>query len=242
MDIEQEIFASYHLEKDKLLNYGFESLENIFIYSKNFLNGEFKAQIVVDINGEVSGKVIENAFNEEFLQLRIESFHGGFVGEVREAYKEILIDIRDKCFKKEIFVSNQANRLAKLIKEKYGESPDFPFTDSKYKHLGVFRYQENKKWYGLVMNVNKSVFGEEYKDIYIDVINVRIDENKRNLIINNKNIFPSYHMNKMKWVSILLDESLADFEVMNYIDYSRNFMINKTIKKRKKDRHNVSID
>ena len=234
MSIEQDIFASYRLEKDKLLDYGFENLANVFIYSKDFLNGDFKAQIVVDENGVVNGKVIENAFNEEFAQLRIESFHGGFIGEVREAYKEILIDIRDKCFKKEIFVSNQANRLTELIKEKYGESPDFPFTDSKYKHLGVFRYQGNKKWYGLVMNINKSVFDKKYKDEYVDVINVKIDENKRDLIINNKSIFPSYHMNKQKWVSIMLDESLSDLEVMNYIDYSRNFIINKTSKKRTK--------
>lgn len=233
MTIEQEIFASYRLEKDKLLDYGFENLDNVFIYQKDFLNGDFKAQIVIDENGEVSGKVIETAFNEEFAQLRIESFHGEFIGTVREAYKEILIDIRDKCFKKVIFVSNQANRLTNLTKEKYGESPDFPFTDSKYKHLGVFRYQENKKWYGLIMNVKKSVFGEEYKGEYVDVINVRIDEDKRDLIINNKNIFPSYHMNKQKWVSILLDDSLSDLEVMSYIDYSRNFMINKSSKKRK---------
>ena len=233
MNIEQEIFASYRVEIEKLLDYGFENLANVFVYQKDFLNGDFKAQIVIDEKGTISGKVIEKAFNEEFAQLRIESFHGGFVGTVREAYKEILIDIRDKCFRKEVFVSNQANRLTRLIKEKYGESPDFPFTDAKYKHLGVFRYQENKKWYGLVMNINKSVFGEEYKDEYVDVINVRINENKRDLIINNKNIFPSYHMNKQKWVSILLDESLSDLEVMGYIDYSRNFMINKSSKKRK---------
>jgi len=171
MDIEQEIFASYRLEKDKLLDYGFENIAGVFIYNKDFLNGDFKARIVVDESEKISGRVIENAFGEEFTQLRNESFHGGFVGAVREAYKEILVNIRDKCFKKVIFVSNQANRLTKLIKEKYGELPDFPFTDSKYKHLGVFRYQENKKWYGLVMNIDKSVFGEQYKGEYIDVIN-----------------------------------------------------------------------
>ena len=69
----------------------------------------------MDENGEVNGKVIENAFNEEFAQLRIASYHGGFIAGVREAYKEILLDIRDKCFKKVLFVSNQANRITKLI-------------------------------------------------------------------------------------------------------------------------------
>lgn len=38
-------------------------------------------------------------------------------------------------------------------------------------------------------------------------------------------------MNKQKWVSILLDDSLKDEEVMEYIDWSRNFMIGKTSRK-----------
>jgi len=39
-------------------------------------------------------------------------------------------------------------------------------------------------------------------------------------------------MNKQKWVSIILDESLSDMEVMEFIDYSRNFMIGKTSRKK----------
>ena len=111
MSIEQEIFASYQVEKNKLLEYGFTNLSNVFIYSKDFLNGEFKAKIVIDENGKVTGKVIENAFNEEFAQLRIESFHGEFTIKVREVYKEILFDIRDKCFKKVLFVCELTRQL-----------------------------------------------------------------------------------------------------------------------------------
>ena len=227
MTIEQEIFASYKVDKDRLIEYGFINLSGIYIFSKNFLNDEFKALINVDENGEINGKVIENEFDEEFIQLRVESFHGGFVGTVREAYKEILVDIRNKCFKKEIFVSNQANRIAALIKKRYGESPDFPFRDPHIKNYGVFRYQGNQKWYGLIMNVNKSNFGGSDKKEYVDVINVMIDENRCGEIIDRVSIYPSYHMNKQKWVSILLDESLEDEAVMTYIDYSRNFMIKK---------------
>ena len=105
------------------------------------------------------------------------------------------------------------------------------FDNEKYKPYGVFRYHGNNKWYGLIMHVNKAVFGEENKEEYVDVINVRIDEERRNEILKEKAIYPSYHMNKQKWVSILLDESLKDEEVMEYIDWSRNFMIGKTNRK-----------
>ena len=231
MTIEQELFASYRVIKEKLLEYGFSDFSSVYTYSIDFHNDEFKALITIDENGTLRGKVIEKAFDEEYIQLRNESFQGGFVGAIREEYKEILLDIRHNCFKKEVFVSNQANRLASLIFERYHESPDFPFDQEKYKNYGVFRYHGNNKWYALIMNVNKSAFVGENKEDYVDTINVRIDETNREKILKIKGIYPPYHMNKKKWVSIILDESLSDEEVMEFIDFSRNFMIGKTSRK-----------
>lgn len=230
MLIEQEIFASYKVDFDKLIPYGFDCFGGVYTYSKDICNDEFKALITINEKGVVNGKVIEKAFDEEYSQLRNESFQGGFVGEVRETYKALLEDIKDKCFFKRPFVSDQANRLMSLIKERYHELPDYPFEDPHIKNYGVFRYHINKKWYGLVMNVKKSVLGLDSEEL-IDIINVRIDENNRDHIIDNKTIFPSYHMNKKKWASIILDDSLTDEEVMSYINYSRDFMIGKTIRK-----------
>jgi len=230
MSIEQEIFASYKVDFSKLMPYGFDCFMDIYTYAKDICNDEFKALITINKNGVVNGKVIEKAFDEEYAQLRNEAFQGGFVGEVRENYKQLLEDIRDKCFYKRPFVSDQANRLMSLISERYHELPDYPFEDPHIKNYGVFRYHSNKKWYGLVMNIKKSALGVDSED-HVDVINVRIDENNRDNIINNKNIFPSYHMNKQKWVSIVLDDTLTDEEVMSYINYSRNFMMGKTARK-----------
>ena len=231
MTIEQELFSSYRPNKDKLIGYGFDYFNGVYTFKVAFHDGEFEARIIIDEHGSLSGKVIEKEFGDEYFQLRNESFQGGFVGEIREEYKEILLKIRDRCFSKQPFVSSQANRLAILINERYHEQPDYPFDKPQIKDYGVFRYHGNNKWYGLIMNVNKSVFGGENKEEYVDVINVRIDESRRDEILKEKVIYPSYHMNKQKWVSILLDESLSDEEVMEYIDWSRNFMIGKTSRK-----------
>ena len=72
-----------------------------------------------------------------------------------------------------MFVSNQANRIATIIKKRYHEEPDFPFSDPKIQNYGVFRYHINKKWYGLIMNVSKSKFLPNSKNEFVDVINVR---------------------------------------------------------------------
>ena len=230
MTIEQEIFKSYHVDKKKLISYGFELLKDIYIYSADFTDG-FTANIVVDDKGNVTGKVVEKEFGDEFIQIRIDSFHGGFVGEIREKYKELLIDIRDKCFTKSTFVSDQANRIEELIYERYHEKTDFPFTQSKIEHYGVFRYHGNQKWYGLIMNIKRSLLGDSDSDEYVDIINVKIDESRRDEIFAIKGVYPSYHMSKTKWASILLDDTLSDEEVMAFVDLSRAFMVGKTSRK-----------
>lgn len=47
------------------------------------------------------------------------------------------------------FASDQANRIANLIYERYGVKPDFPWKDDN----GVFRHLDNNKWFSLIMYV-----------------------------------------------------------------------------------------
>ena len=201
--IEDNIFLTYRPIKEKLIDYGFVSFSAYLAYEVDFFNDEYKAKILVDSKGKISGKVIENAFGEEYLPLRNESYHGNYVGEVREAYKAILLDIRDKCFHKDAFIFKQANRIAKAIYEKYVESPDFPFGSDKIKNYGVFRRKDNAKWYGLIMNIARRNLDKKESDERIDVINLKIREEQMEELTSIKGIYPSYHMNKKKWISIV---------------------------------------
>ena len=58
MNIEEEIFKRRKVDKKKLIKYGFKKEENIYKYSKNFLEDSFRADIVVNERGEVSRKSI----------------------------------------------------------------------------------------------------------------------------------------------------------------------------------------
>ena len=64
MLIEQEIFASYKVDFDKLIPYGFDCFGGVYTYSKDICNDEFKALITINEKGVVNGKVIEKAFDE----------------------------------------------------------------------------------------------------------------------------------------------------------------------------------
>ena len=53
MIIEDEVFKKYKLKKDKLISYGFKKEDELYKYSKTFMNDNFKAEICIDANGNV---------------------------------------------------------------------------------------------------------------------------------------------------------------------------------------------
>lgn len=225
MDIEGKVFAKASVSFDKLIPFGFVFLDGEYVYQEPFHNGEFLAVVKVDGKGRVSGKVLETEMNnEEFQQLRIDSFSGGYVGEVRQEYQQILEKIKAACFFQELFHAPQSNRIAEQIFERYGERPDFPWEEP----FGVFRFPENRKWYGLIMPLpKKRLTHKEEDEEVIDVMNMKADEAVLQEQLTWPGVFPAYHMNHKKWISVCLDETLPDAEVMKLIDASRQQILPK---------------
>lgn len=221
-----EFFEKYQPDYQKLLDYGFINDNGIYQYSVSFYNDEFISHISVDEKGKIDDKIIEKAFNEEYEGLNIKNFRGDYIAKVKEAYQVELIKIRDACFSKTLFKNPQANRVVDYIEKRYHEHPDFPF--DKFDGYAVFRYPENNKWYGLIMGVKKSSFtkNEEDEDV-VEAINVKVDEVNIDEALKLNGVYHGYHMNRKNWISILLDDSLDDEEVMKWIDNSRNIIMRK---------------
>ena len=221
MRIEDKIFARCTFEPQKALSFGFEENGGVYEYSESFMDGAFLARIRIR-DGKVQGTVYDTELNEEYNAVFVEAFSGGFVGEVRERYAEILRKIKASCFLETSFLSAQANRIAELVAKRFGECPDHPFDSMD--NYGVFRYPATKKWYGLIMNVPKNKVTHDSKDEGgVDVLNLKIDQAARDEILSIKGIYPAYHMNHRSWASILLDESVDDEKVMDLLFVSREF-------------------
>ena len=226
MSIESEIFKKAVVDFAKLEAYGFEKQADGYTLQKIFKNGDFRADVSVDKQGNVSGKVYEIATDEEFLPLRVENM-GGFAGEVRFAYQQILEDIKYKCFICLPFITAQSNRLATLIKNKYGDNPQFLF--KKQPGYGVFKNPDNNKWYGMIMNtkaekLDKNISGET------EIIHVKLTEEKVQTLLPRQGFYPSF---KKNWICIALDDTLKDDEIMTFIDESHAFTIKPTKTRRK---------
>ena len=70
------------------------------------------------INSFTSCSIVMD-FEEEYTTFRIDKQTSSFALEIREKFINILKDIKEKCFISNYFISNQANRIAKYIYEKY---------------------------------------------------------------------------------------------------------------------------
>ena len=82
------------------------------------------------------------------------------------------------------------------IRKKYMMLPEYPW--QKYDNNTVFRHPDNKKWFVLVMGVQRiklCIAG----DAYVDVVNLKIEDMfYRDLIIREDGIMPAYCYYKLR--------------------------------------------
>ena len=245
MNIVDNLFRKQTPVLSKLENFGFKKLNGVYVLSRLFMNGDFRADITVTPGGSVTARVTDTATDEEYLPLNVESYTGEFVGKIRTEFSSILEDIRTCCFTEKTFISDQANRMTDIILEKYGESPDHPF--KKEPDCGVFRYPDNRKWYDLVMNIRKNLLTGKKQppapnDETVEIVNLKVKEEKINDLLKVTGIYPAYHMKKTSWISITLDGSVNDGLLTELIDESRTFAVNggKTGKRASKDKTDLT--
>lgn len=212
--IEDEIFLKKKFDFEKLKEFGLCFENNTYIYSEDFMDGDFKA--VIEISDVLKGKVIDNFSDEEYMPLRIESYDGEYICKVREAYKSILKRIADAWCTDVFFASDQANRIANLIYERYGVKPDFPWKDDN----GVFRHLDNNKWFSLIMYVSLDALLKNGDSHMLNIMNVKIDISKRDELYEIKGIYPAFHMNHKTWISVVLDDTICDYKIIELIQSS----------------------
>lgn len=206
----------------KLLKYGFRKNGDTYTYVKPILDGQFLVKVTV-ANGQVGGQVFDSETDDEYVLAYSDEQYGKFIGQVRDAYQAVLTDIADNCCDSSYFSSAQANRITKLIEEKFGERPDFPF--KKFPDYGVFRNQGNNKWYGLIMNIDKQRLTKKAEDASqrIEIIDFKIDPTSHEQLLKEDGFYPGYHMNRDNWITVILDGSVADGELLDLLKKSRSF-------------------
>jgi len=103
------------------------------------------------------------------------------------------------------------------IKKVYHISPDCPW-ERDIESI-VFRHQDTKKWFALLMPVNKLKLGLD-DDTYIDVVTLKCEPLLIDSLVLKDGFHRAYHMNKTMWLTIRLDGSVNESEIKNLIHLS----------------------
>lgn len=101
--------------------------------------------------------------------------------------------------------------------EKWQTMPDYPFEEDFV--TAVLRHSDSRKWYGIIINVSYAKLGIP-KEGNTDILNLKCDPIISGALIAEGKALPAYHMNKEKWISILLDNSVPMPDIVPLIDIS----------------------
>lgn len=214
------IFAKKRICFEKLLPFGFVKSINGYEFRESILNGDFEVRIQVTFDGKIASKVMDSELNEEYLALYVEHASGSFVGQVREAYLDVLERVASNCCQTLPFSNDQANRLADWIASEWGDPIDYPFE----KHPQYASYRVSGKWYALIfpLKLEKLGFSGAIAEREVEVVNLKVEPTEIVNLLSKDGIFPSYHMSKKSWVSVVLDDSLSDVELWELVTQSRS--------------------
>lgn len=105
-------------------------------------------------------------------------------------------------------------KLITQITARYSADPEYLWKSSP--DFAVFRHQNNRKWFAILMPIEAAKIGLESHE-KIPVLNVKAKPEEIGSLRMIKGIYPAYHMNKEHWVSLNLaeiDEALL-FELID---------------------------
>ena len=216
-----EIFRAYQFNSKKAKEYGFVENQGIWTYSSPILQGDFLMRITVE-DSDLRFQVFDQETGDLYPQVHMESMRGTFVGSVREACLEVLYGIRKACFEVQEFLCPQTKRIMALVQEKYGNQLEYLWEKSP--DTAVLRHEDNQKWYAVLMKISWEKL-DKSREGEVEVVNLKHDLVSD--LLAERGIYPGFHMNKRYWISVALDDTLSDEEVLELVERSWNLTIKK---------------
>ena len=203
----------YNFSKEQLKGFGFKEEADKLVYKKEILDSNFLIEIVF-ANNQLTIEVYDLEFDEIYSLFSVDSAVGETVQNIREHVEKLLsfiLGLADESGKISLEIIDYYNN-------KYGGNRVNPFK----KHPDILAMvNEKNKWYSLFLDVEYNKLNKN-TDITtkVKILNVKYPADKILEIIDNKNIFPAYHMNKKHWISIVIDKNIKLETIKELIDIS----------------------
>ena len=112
--------------------------------------------------------------------------------------------------------------LIKYAEEVYGVHPEYLWPD--YPETFVFRHGDNRKWFGVVMDVEREKLGLPGTG-KVFLLDVKTGPILGGSYLGQSGIVRAWHMNKTHWLGVLLDGSAAEQTIRELLDLSYSMTV-----------------
>ena len=110
----------------------------------------------------------------------------------------------------------KTEEIFEYVQKQYGTVPEYLW--SKSPDSAVLRHK-NGKWYAVLMQVKKSKLELEGEGT-VDIINVKCEPDMVGVLIETYGFLPGYHMNKEHWITMLMDGTVSEAKILDFLDMS----------------------
>lgn len=193
---------------DKLIEYGFKLEKNKYILKKDIDNNLYA---IFTIDKDISINVYDKITNEEFIPYKLNTSVGLYVSDIREKIDKYKQEIINNCFNN----NDTRKEIIKYIHEKYQIKEEHPWDE----YPTFYTFKTNNKWFGLIMRIPYKSLGIDSIE-EVDVINIKIEPEKIEELVDNKQYFKAYHMNKKYWITIVLNYNTDINKLKELVDNS----------------------
>lgn len=107
--------------------------------------------------------------------------------------------------------------IFEYAKNVYGSEPEYLWKQNPT--AAILRTKDAEKWYAVIMSVSREKLGLE-GDGDAEIIDVKCDPAIVSTLVQAQGFLPAYHMNKDHWITILLDGTVDEIKILDFLDKS----------------------
>ncbi len=217
------IIKNASLNEKKLIDFGFVKTERQHIaasFKKDFVLNDsgFFATVSVFADGNADYTVFDCETGEEYVLVKESTgAQGSYVGYIRGLCEELVDKVVLHCYDKSRFRSRLLLTASAYAKKKYDSTLEYLW--EKTPENAILRREDNKKWYAAFLTVKGTKIGLNNENL-VEILNLHADKETIKRIVDNKNFFPGWHMNKNSWITVTEYSQMSDEYLFELIDNS----------------------
>ncbi|MBR1527804.1 MAG: MmcQ/YjbR family DNA-binding protein [Oscillospiraceae bacterium] len=108
-------------------------------------------------------------------------------------------------------------KIFEYAENTYQSEPEYLW--KRLPEAAVFRNKSNQKWYALCMKIGRDKLGLKEK-ASVWILNLKCDPLFIGSLLEMDGYYPAYHMNKNHWITILLDGTVEEKQILELLDFS----------------------